>query len=204
MALMNFKKGTITITADRFLVEKVLQEGAFHKSLKQFRLPNEQQQAMLRALRTLDVDLALAFDGETILGYTMILPPEADERWSQMAQIKVLGVIEVAIPLRNQGLASALLTKILGARSYEKDILISLEYRWHWDLSSVEGDSSLYKQLLQKLLMKGGFEEVLTNEPDVMAYQDNFMMARFGSEITSEEYLRFFELAGGPTTNLLR
>ncbi|WP_100371675.1 GNAT family N-acetyltransferase [Bacillus sp. FJAT-45037] len=193
---MNFKKEKVNVTADRILVETLLQTGRFHEGLEQFRLPDEQQKAMLHAFRTLDVDFSIAYVGEIIVGYTLILPPEPDERWVKMLQIRVLGAIEVIPTLRNKGVASQLLKTVLQTKSYEKEIIISLEYRWHWDLESVDGDSGLYKELLQKLLYKGGFEEILTNDPDIASYPENFMMARIGREIESEDLVRFFELAG--------
>ncbi|MDV2886741.1 hypothetical protein RYX45_16230 [Alkalihalophilus pseudofirmus] len=191
--MMNSKNKTVSVTADRPLVGKLLQKYRFHDGLRQFRLPSEQQLAMLNAFQTLDVNLALAYTEELIVGYALILSPEPYERWVKMKEIRVLGVVEVAPPYRNQQAASSLLTALLN----EGD-------RWHWDLASVNGDSSLYKKLLQKLLMKGGFEEVLTNEPDIMNYHDNFMMVRFGRDVSSEIVKRFLELSGNPISNNVR
>lgn len=203
-ALMNSKNKTVSVTADRPLVGKLLQKYRFHDGLGQFRLPSEQQLAMLNAFQTMDVNLALAYTEELIVGYALILSPEPYERWVKMKEIRVLGVVEVAPPYRNQQAASSLLTALIDEGDYEKNILISLEYRWHWDLDSVNGDSSLYKKLLQKLLMKGGFEEVWTNEPDIMNYHDNFMMVRFGRDVSSEIVKRFLELSGNPISNNVR
>ncbi|WP_368505791.1 hypothetical protein AB3N04_09415 [Alkalihalophilus sp. As8PL] len=201
---MNYKEKRISVTADRLLVGRLLQEGQFHAGLGQFRLPSEQQQAMLNAFQTLNVNLALAYINELIVGYAIILPPEPDERWVKMKEIRVLGVVEVVSKCRNQQVASSLIKALLDQGDYEKNILISVEYRWHWDLDFVKGDSAVYKELLQRLLKKSGFEEVLTNEPDVINYKDNFMMARFGKGVSNETIKRFFELSGSPLSNNVR
>ncbi|WP_100402561.1 GNAT family N-acetyltransferase [Bacillus sp. FJAT-42315] len=166
----------------------------FHSLLNRFREPDHQQ-ATLRAALSEEVTMSLAIDCDTIIGYTVVLPPEKEERWSNLPFVRALGVVEVAPSFRGKGIAKQLVQTVTANPALESKIIISLEYYWHWDLQITKGDAYAYKQLLKNMLQASRFEDIQTNEPDIAGYPYNFMMGRIGKEITSEELYRFMKLA---------
>ncbi|MGO4886349.1 GNAT family N-acetyltransferase [Anaerobacillus sp. MEB173] len=184
-----------TIITNQREILKILQKLHFHSNLNRFRDSDKQQEAMLIAMESDDVLMALALNNENIIGYAIILSPESDERWIRLNYLKMLGVIEVAPEFRNQKVGQKLLQALFRLAETENYIIISLEYCWHWDLDMTNGDPILYKNMLKHVLESVGFEEFHTNEPDIACYDVNFMMARVGSKITLSQLYDFANLA---------
>lgn len=177
-------------------VKERIQHDTFHPLLNRFRDADKQQAILREALfESNEVKLCLAVDKNTIIGYTVVLPPEKEERWSQLPFVRVLGVVEVAPLFRRGGLAKKLVQTITSFSCYEQKIIISLEYYWHWDLQMTDGDFILYGKMLRKMLQASRFEEISTDEPDIADYKQNFMMARIGRQITDEQLYQFLKLA---------
>lgn len=184
-----------TIITNQKDVVKTLEDCQFNQHLNRFRDPKKQQEAMRKAMETHQGVLALAVNNDSIIGYTIILEPETDERWRQLDFLKMLGVIEVAPLMRNQKVAKKLLHALFSLEETEKSIVISLECCWHWDLKMTNGDPVQYMNILKNVLESAGFEEYITNEPDIACYDVNFMMARVGSEISISQVNQFTKLA---------
>ncbi|MGM7635252.1 GNAT family N-acetyltransferase [Bacillus sp. Hm123] len=182
------------IISNQEQVQNNMKRLTFHSLLNRFREP-DRQQATLRAALNEEVTMSLAIDCDTIIGYTVVLPPEKEERWSKLPFVRALGVVEVAPNFRGRGLAKQLVQTVTANPILESKIIISLEYYWHWDLQITNGNAYAYKQLLKRMLQASRFEDIQTNEPDIAGYPYNFMMGRIGKEITSEELYQFMKLA---------
>lgn len=184
----------ISIVSERDKVKFYLEKYSFHPLLNRFREAKEQQAKLTKILNDENRVCVAQAEGK-IIGYTLILPPEENERWSLLDYIKVLGVLEVTPPYRGKGVAKNLLEEIVKDSNIENCIILSLEYAWHWDLDMVGGDIELYKSLLKGVLSAAQFVETKTDDPDIFHYKHNFMMARFGQEITSDQLNQFMKLA---------
>ncbi|WP_147535733.1 hypothetical protein [Bacillus marasmi] len=167
----------------------------FDHNLNNFRDWDKQQKTMLSVMDSNQGLMSLALSHQTIIGYAIILEPEPDERWRQLDFIKILGVVEVAPNYRNQKVAQSLLQSLFLLQETEKFIVISLALCWHWDLSMTNGDSVKYMHMLKRVLGSVGFEEYETNEPDIARYDVNFMTARTGKNITTQQVNQFTNLA---------
>ncbi|WP_096199897.1 GNAT family N-acetyltransferase [Bacillus sp. FJAT-45350] len=185
---------SIKIITDVENVRYYLNHCEFHPLLNRFREAEEQQKALTQIIKN-EGTMCIAIDNRTIAGYTLIVHPEENERWSYLDYIRILGVLEVAPPYRGQGIAKKVVNGILEDKSLENYIILSLEYAWHWDLKMVEGNIETYKELLKGVLHTGGFKETITDEPDIAQYQHNFLMARFGEKITPDQVNEFMRIA---------
>lgn len=186
--------GTPLIISQQDEVKHYMERSSFHPMLDRFRDADKQQAAMLSALSD-QVTLSIAVLGTEIVGYAIVLPPEKEERWSCYDYIKVLGVVEIAPPYRGNGLAKKLVKSVTSPDIIEKQIIVSIEYYWHWDLEMTDGDPHRYVLILKKMLQSAGFEEFETNDPDIAGYPYNFMMGRVGKEVTQEQLYEFVKLA---------
>ncbi|MFV8829132.1 GNAT family N-acetyltransferase [Alkalihalobacterium sp. APHAB7] len=184
----------IRFISDVHSINKYMRNYPFHPSLNRFREAKEQQEALLATLEK-GSQICIAMDKEWIVGYTLILDPEKNERWSVLPYIKVLGAIEVAPSYRSGGIAKKLIQSIFDDPQIEQFIILSIEYAWHWDLPMVDGNIHLYKALLKRLLQTQQFNETVTDDPDVAQYKHNFMMARFGKGVSSDQINQFIRLA---------
>lgn len=176
-------------------VRNILQEYQYNHNLNRFRDSEKQQGAMRSVMESNQGLMALALYNHSIIGYTIILEPELDERWRQLDFLKMLGVIEVAPTFRNQKVAKKLLESLFLIEETENLIVISLELCWHWDLTMTNGDPVKYMNMLKHVLESVGFKEFRTNEPDIARYDVNFLMARVGSEISTNQVNTFAHLA---------
>ncbi|MEB1806057.1 MAG: GNAT family N-acetyltransferase [Bacillaceae bacterium] len=187
-------KNQIQFVSDFHTMKKYMRDYPFHPALNRFREAKEQQEALLATLEK-GSRICIATDKDWIVGYTLILDPEENERWRALPYIKVLGAIEVAPTYRSEGIAKKLLQGICDEPQIEQFIILSIEYAWHWDLRMVDGDIQLYKALLKRLLQTQQFNETVTDDPDVAQYKHNFMMARYGDRVSSDQINQFMRLA---------
>jgi len=177
-------------------VLQALRQYSFHHDLNRFREPQKQQEAMLKVMeRDKETYMALVVHQNTIIGYTIVLPPEPNERWKKLNYLKVLGVIEISTAYRGHKIGQRLLQTLFKHSQLEDYIVVSLEYCWHWDLSMTDGDPFRYMNMLKHVLQSSGFQEYETNEPDIALYDVNFMMAKIGANIFNEQIEEFKKLA---------
>lgn len=184
----------IRIISERDEVKHYMERYPFHHLLNRFREPEKQQQVLYGVLSP-EVTMCLAVTDQLIIGYTIVLWPEEEERWTKLDFIRVLGVIEIAPAYRGKGLAKQLIQRVVSPAQYDDKIIVSLEYYWHWDLELTKGDAKQYQMMLKSMLSWSGFEEYSTDEPDIAGYPYNFMMARIGKDVTNEKLHQFMKLA---------
>lgn len=176
--------------------EELFPNFSFHPELNSFRDAKEQETVLYRLMQSNKAAISYAVEDRRIISYAVLLPPDSIERWSELPFITVMGALEVAKSYREKGVASSVLNHLFtNYKSLEEKIIISLEYYWHWDVTFEKQDILAYKHRLKHLL--GGFdmEEVYTDDPDIQAHWANFMMARIGKEITSDQIQEFLFLA---------
>ncbi|UII56783.1 GNAT family N-acetyltransferase [Cytobacillus spongiae] len=185
----------VELIKDQMEMKGRLQTIPFHEQLNRFRPAENQQMAMIKAIERGNAMMTLAVSGHYIVGYTIILPPEEDERWHKLPYLKMVGVMEVAPSFRNLGLGKRLIQGLFEEDEMVQSIIVSLEYCWHWDLGMTDGDPLPYSRILKNVLKSAEFIEFETTDPDIALYETNFMMARIGSSITAEQYQEFKKLA---------
>ncbi|MBN6189127.1 hypothetical protein JQN58_19940 [Aneurinibacillus sp. BA2021] len=77
----------------------------------------------------------------------------------------------------------------------EEQIVIALEYCWHWDVTASGLNVYEYKHMLKALLERASMEQIYTDDPDISACAANFMMARIGKRVSSDQMQQFFYTA---------
>ncbi|AMA74263.1 GNAT family N-acetyltransferase [Aneurinibacillus thermoaerophilus] len=168
----------------------------FHSGLACFREPGEQCSYLRGVLEETAMQISAAVHHNQIVGYATLLPPDSEERWKALPYIRMMGALEVAPSYRRQKIARRILQRLFAdARDIENQIVLALEYYWHWDLKNSGVDVYEYKRMLKRLLASAGMEEVYTDDPDIQAHAANFAMARIGRNILAEQMQEFFYLA---------
>jgi ribosomal protein S18 acetylase RimI-like enzyme len=132
-------------------------------------------------------------EDKVIVGYTTSHPIDESERWASLNQegnpFKVLefGAVEVSRNWRGLGIAKQLLTFSFRDDAYFADkILISTELAWHWDYDQLGLSKFQYREFLKNTIEYGGFEQMYTDEPNVMMDAANMFMVRFGEKVDGD------------------
>jgi acetoin utilization protein AcuA len=168
----------------------------FHPGLSCFREPDEQHEYLQDSLLNQPVQISLAIHNGKVIGYANLVPPEQDERWGTLPYVVMMGALEVAPAYRQQKVAHRILQHLFShATTIEHQIVLALEYYWHWDIKTNGLDVYEYKRMLKALLSSAGMEEVYTDDPDICSHSANFAMARIGRNISSQQMQQFFYLA---------
>ncbi|NLZ93408.1 MAG: GNAT family N-acetyltransferase [Firmicutes bacterium] len=160
--------------------------------LHQFRQPKDQQRALAQIAALPEGLVYLAHINQTIVGYITFHYPEF-ERWAHagIANLLELGAIEVSRAWRGKGIATALVEIPFTNSLLEDKIIISLECYWFWDIRGMKLNTWHYRQLMQDLLAKGGFETKLTDDPDICSHPANLLSVRVGSLVDAETRAKF-------------
>ncbi len=150
--------------------------------------PDLQKEALLKiaSLPSGRVALAHTSDG-LIVGYVTITLPDADERWGKdkIRGLYELGGIEVGRSWRGLRVGNAILSSLFTPDAYADDIVIATGYRWCWDMETTGLTVREYRQMLNRMFGRYGFQSYETDEPNIAWYPDNALMARIGSRVTS-------------------
>lgn len=144
--------------------------------------------------------LALAQTND-IVGYGLLAPPNAGERWAEMgAEIMLeLKAIEVGHAYRSSGIAPGIVKMMLAYPGIEEKIIYLVGYSWTWDLKGKNLTGPEYRRVLIKLFEPFGFKEYETNEPNICLRPENILMCRVGRNITQKIKDRFKWLRFGLT-----
>jgi acetoin utilization protein AcuA len=142
-----------------------------------------------------DTNVVLALvDKAHIIGFGVLTYPEETERWARlkpglMMEIKAL---EVCRSWRSAKVAKGILNMLLSQQGVENKILYLVAYSWTWDLEGTNKTIDEYRKMLIHLYTSFGFQEYLTNEPNICLKPENFFMARIGKNV-SQEFIRKFK-----------
>lgn len=149
--------------------------------------PDLQKQALVKIAGLPGGRVALAHTADqVVVGYVTITPPDVDERWGKdkIAGLYELGGIEVGRLWRGLHMGHAILSSLFPPEAYADDIIIATGYRWCWDMDTTGLTVREYRQMLNKMFGRYGFQSYETDEPNIAWYPDNALMARVGSRVT--------------------
>lgn len=168
----------------------------FHEDLKAFRIPSEQQEALVEIADLPEGRIVVARDGEMIVGYVTYHYPDPLERWSEgnIENLIELGAIEVVPAYRGNSIGTELLRVSMMDDAMEDYIVMTTEYYWHWDLKGTGLDAREYRKVMEKMMNAGGLEWYATDDPEICAHPANCLMARIGKRVDSETFQRFDRL----------
>lgn len=156
--------------------------------------PDLQKQALVKIAGTLGGRVALAHTAErVIVGYVTITLPEPDERWGRdhIPGLYELGGIEVSRGWRGAGVGKAILQTLFPPEAYAHEIVIATGYRWCWDVETAGLTVREYRNMLNAMFARYGFQLMETDEPNIAWYPDNALVVRVGSKVAPELLRRF-------------
>ncbi len=131
-----------------------------------------------------------------LIAYVAVSTPDPETRWG-MAQVPGLlemVAIEVSRGWRTMGLAAPLVQATFEDPWYDDKVVVSNEFVWHWDLENSGLTKWKYRVILRRVLHQGGFEEFVTDEPNVRWDPANIFMVRIGPQVSADLLRRFDEL----------
>ncbi|QQE75560.1 N-acetyltransferase [Brevibacillus composti] len=165
----------------------------FDEGLKAFRIPEEQQKALVEIASLPEGRIVLAREADLVLGYVTFLYPDPMERWSEakLPDLLELGAIEVSQRIRAGGVAKALLEVSFSDDAMEDYIVITTEYYWHWDLKGTGLDVWQYRKVMEKVMGSVGMVWMATDDPEICSHPANCLMARIGKRVPPESIAAF-------------
>jgi acetoin utilization protein AcuA len=164
--------------------------------------PERQKTNLIKITRMEYGNLVLAYTPENVVaGYICMHPIDPEERWQVLNEpgkpprVYEFGAIEVSRKWRGVGLSKRILRAAFEGDSWLDDkILTSVEFSWHWDYEESGMTKYVYRNMLKKVLESADFNQMDTDEPNVMADSANMFMVRIGSKVPSEIQQKFFSL----------
>jgi acetoin utilization protein AcuA len=187
MQQFNTRRGSLTI--DSQCSQEKIQQLGMDEGLGFFwhNRPDLQKQALEKIAGTPGGRVAVAHtEGQVMVGYVTITFPDVDERWGKdkIRGLYELGGIEIGREWRGMRVGDALLASLFPADAYGDSIVIATGYRWCWDTETAGLTVREYRQMLNKMFGRYGFQSYETDEPNIAWYPDNALMARIGSRVT--------------------
>lgn len=165
---------------------------AMDSSLKMFRPPERQKEALIKIASLPEGAVVIARHADTIIGYCTFHPQEPSSRWAETGlPILELGALEVASNWRFMRVGRTLLEVAFEAGVFEDYIVASTEYAWHWDLESTQLSVWQYRKLLYDILSNVGLELQKTDDPEVTGHPANMLTVRFGIRVSAADRDRF-------------
>ena len=152
--------------------------------------------------RHIDANVVLATtEPQRIIGFGVLTYPGAGERWAELGLQLMMEVkaIEVAKDWRFAGIASRMLQMLVDHPLIEDKIAYMVGYSWTWDLEGTRKTAREYRAMLTRLFGRYGFQEYLTNDPNVCLKPENVFMGRIGKNISQVIRDRFKWLRFGLT-----
>jgi acetoin utilization protein AcuA len=137
-------------------------------------------------------------DAKMVVAYMVAWRPGPDDRWRKLDGIMYeFGAIEVSRNFRKLGIAKAMLDATFADESLEEKISYMNGYCWHWDVDGSGLTLVAYRKMMLEFMKPFGFQEYLTNEPNIALREENLFMARVGSQVCTEDQQRFRKLRFG-------
>lgn len=162
-----------------------------NEKLDNFRPPNRQKDALIAISNKTDGMVFLASRSREIIGYCTFHYPEQWSRWSKHPGVLEMGGIEISPDWRKCGIGLALLKKALDSPAIKNNVVIVLEFCWHWDLKGTGLGIYQYREMLYRFYRAAGFERHFTNDPDINEHPANFLMAWMGGKTNKDNVVLF-------------
>lgn len=164
------------------------------KQLNNFRLADKQHQALVHIAGMDPGYVFVVHHQGVITGYVTFHHPDEYGRWSRHPGVLELGCVEVSPSWRGCRLGKTLLARAFTHEVFEKYIIITTEYYWHWDIETSGLDVWSYQKMLTNLFGSVGFECRQTDDPEIMEHPANVLMVRVGSRVSQEDVDAFERL----------
>ena len=147
--------------------------------------------------------LAAAHEGR-IVGFLTFHPADRETRWGQgpFPELLELGGVEVSRGYRGLGIASALMDLAFAGGAYGDRIVYATGYTWCWDLEGCGLSKPAYRERIVALFRRFGFEEHVTDEPNIRFDWCNVLMVRVGTQVPLATHRRFLGLLFDPSAAL--
>ncbi|MFM1654384.1 N-acetyltransferase [Brevibacillus sp. B_LB10_24] len=165
----------------------------FDEGLRAFRVPAEQQKALVEIAALPEGRIIIAREDDLVLAYVTILYPDPLERWSEakMDDLLELGAIEVSHQVRGCGVSKAMLGVAFSDDALEDFIVITTEYYWHWDLKGTGLNVWQYRKVMEKVMGSVGMVWMATDDPEICSHPANCLMVRIGKRVPQESIEKF-------------
>lgn len=171
-----------------------IEQLTMNEELKNFRSPAKQKKALMEIADSTDGMVYIARLEKMIIGYVSFHAPDSYSRWRRHPRVIELGAIEVSATYRKFKIGKELMKIAFASPVMEDNILITLEYSWHWDVESSGLDLWNYQKMLTRLFGSVGMERVTTNDPDILEHPANVLMARIGKNVSEDDCKEFESL----------
>ncbi|MBS4022710.1 MAG: N-acetyltransferase [Dethiobacter sp.] len=160
--------------------------------LCKFRQPGDQHLALIDIAKLPEGLVFIARCGSLIVGYITFHYPEF-ERWAEsgIPCLLELGALEVSTHWRGLGISRELVQIPFYNGRLEEKIIVSMECYWCWDLRNTDLSIWEYRNMMEKLLTKPGFETKATDDPDISSHPANILSVRIGSRVCEDDIARF-------------
>jgi acetoin utilization protein AcuA len=146
---------------------------------------DQQQEALVKIADMPDGWVTVARRGNLLVGYVTFHPPSPYVRWGKWPghELLELGGIEVDRDWRGNGIAHRLLQVALADPVVEDLIIISTGMHWYWDTEGTGLTTSDYRAMLATIFSRHGFARYRTDEPNVVSYMGDVLVARIGARV---------------------
>ncbi len=128
-----------------------------------------------------------------IVGFLTFHPADKELRWGRepFPELLELGGIEVTRDYRRLGIAQALMALAFGGGDFEDRIVYATGYTWCWDLEGSGLSKAAYRERIVVLFKRFGFDEHVTDEPNIRFDWCNVLMVRVGPRVSLAAHRRF-------------
>lgn len=131
-----------------------------------------------------------------IVAFLTFHPPDREVRWGHESfpELLELGGIEVSRAYRGLGIALALMGLAFGGGEYDARIVYATGYTWCWDLETSGLAKGAYRNRIVALFKRFGFDEHVTDEPNIRFDWCNVLMVRIGPRVSLRAHRTFLGL----------
>lgn len=162
-----------------------------NQQLNNFRPPDKQHAALIGIAQMPEGMIFVARHENMVVGYVTFHRPEEYTRWYQHPDILEMGGIEVSPEWRKLKLGLILLKESFAYVELEKNIVITMEFCWHWDLRNSGLDVWQYQRMLTSMFSRAGLSKITTDDPDIIEHPANVLMAQIGKKVDPEAIKQF-------------
>lgn len=137
-----------------------------------------------------------AVHGGRIVGFLTFHPADRELRWGHedFPELLELGGIETSRNYRGLGIAPALMALAFSGGDYDARIVYATGYTWCWDLAATGLSKAAYREKILGLFRRFGFDEHVTDEPNIRFDWCNVLMVRIGPRVSLAAHRRFLDL----------
>lgn len=155
-----------------------------------------QAKALQRVAGLAEGRVLVATHAGRIVAFLTFHPADREIRWGREAfpELLELGGIEVSRAYRGLGLAGPLMDVAFAGGEYDGRIVYAAGYTWCWDLGGCALSKGAYRQKILALFRRFGFDEHVTDEPNIRLDWCNVLMVRVGPLVSLATHRRFLGL----------